>query len=247
MQEEWRDIVIEKNGIIYDYTGLYQVSNLGRVKKLTNSKSCKEKMLKPGISGGRAQVTLSKNNKQKQFKVHRLVANAFIPNPDNLPVINHIDENPLNNCVINLEWCSQKYNAQYSYNLHKKERYEKCIEAGKKGKGSKRKPFTKEHKQKLSKAKKGKHLTEEHKQKLSNKTRDENNPRARAVICLETLQVFNTIKEAKQWSGCSAIVAQINGRCKSSGKHPETGEKLHWMYYEDWLKLQENKREDDIL
>ena len=64
-------------------------------------------------NNGYLSVTLSKNGKTKMFLVHRLVANAFIQNPLNLPVINHRDENPLNNHVDNLEFCTQKYNSNY--------------------------------------------------------------------------------------------------------------------------------------
>ena len=90
--------------------GLYQVSNLGRVKSLGNSKTRKEKILKPEIRTGYYSVNLCKSGKRKKHRVHRLVAQAFIENPKNLPVINHIDENKLNNCVENLEWCTHEYN-----------------------------------------------------------------------------------------------------------------------------------------
>ena len=60
------------------------------------------------------QVKLFKNGEQKYYLVHRLVANAFIPNPFNYPEVNHIDENKTNNCVDNLEWCTRQYNHEYS-------------------------------------------------------------------------------------------------------------------------------------
>lgn len=104
--EGWRDIK--------DYEGLYQVSNLGRIKSFGNGKTRKEKILKSRKDGcGYHFVTLYKEGKVKTYKVHRLVAQAFIPNPDNLPQINHIDENKSNNCVDNLEWCDCKYNINY--------------------------------------------------------------------------------------------------------------------------------------
>lgn len=56
---------------------------------------------------------LCKNGKTKRFSVHRLVAQAFIPNPNNLPIINHKDENPSKNIVDNLEWCDYEYNNNY--------------------------------------------------------------------------------------------------------------------------------------
>ena len=168
VEEEWRNIVVEKNGVVYDYTGLYQVSNLGRVKRLGNNKNAHEKILKPGtLWKGHQQVSLCKDGKVVQFKVHRLVAAIFIQNPENLPVVNHKDENPLNNCVDNLEWCTQQHNVKHSYNLHKDERHQYCVNGGKSRKGEKRAPFSQEHKDNISKAKKGKHLTEEHRHKLS--------------------------------------------------------------------------------
>ena len=101
--EIWRDIE--------GYEGLYQVSNCGRVRSL---KFGKERILNPvKIGSGYLQVGLYKNEKQKKFKVHRLVAKAFIPNPNNLPEINHRDEDKTNNKVVNLEWCSSKYNINY--------------------------------------------------------------------------------------------------------------------------------------
>ena len=73
----------------------------------------KEKILKPQNTNGYLFVRLSKNNKIKRYLVHRLVAQAFIPNPNNYLEVNHIDENSLNNNVNNLEWCSHKYNINY--------------------------------------------------------------------------------------------------------------------------------------
>lgn len=114
--EVWKDVV--------GYEGLYQVSNKGRVKRLINFDSKlsyskkelterKEKILKEECSNGYLRVTLTKNKKYKHFKVHRLVAEAFIPNPNNLPQINHKDINRKNNNVSNLEWCTAKYNMNY--------------------------------------------------------------------------------------------------------------------------------------
>lgn len=103
MEEIWKD---KK-----DYEGLYQTSNLGRVKSF---KFGKERILKPGTDkNGYLLVNLCKNGKVKTFKVHRLVAEAFLPNPDNLPEVNHKDENKQNNVVSNLEWCDRKYNINY--------------------------------------------------------------------------------------------------------------------------------------
>ena len=74
-----------------------------------------EKYLKPNTSkSGYLSVELfDENGKSKRLLIHRLVAMAYIPNPENLPQVNHIDENPLNNAVSNLEWCTAKYNMNY--------------------------------------------------------------------------------------------------------------------------------------
>ena len=66
------------------------------------------------MNNGYLSVQLfDENGKSKRFLIHRLVAAAFVPNPENLPQVNHIDENPLNNAVSNLEWCTAKYNMNY--------------------------------------------------------------------------------------------------------------------------------------
>lgn len=92
----------------------YEVSSLGRVKSLGNNKSRKEKILKPSDNGGGyLLVQLCKNGKHKHFLIHRLVATAFIPNPEGLPEVNHKDEVKYNNVVDNIEWCSRCYNANY--------------------------------------------------------------------------------------------------------------------------------------
>lgn len=113
--ENWKDIE--------NYKGLYQVSDCGRVKSLerdvynprgTVIRHMEEKILVPCIDNhGYARVNLYLNGKMKTIQTHRLVALAFIPNPENKPMINHKDENPLNNCVDNLEWCTAGYNANY--------------------------------------------------------------------------------------------------------------------------------------
>ena len=109
MKEIWKDIK--------DYEGHYQVSNLSRVKSI---KFGKERILKPVTDRhGYSLVGLWKNNKQKTYKVHRLVAEAFIPNPYNLPQVNHKDENPLNNNVNNLEWCNSKYNCNFGTRIER--------------------------------------------------------------------------------------------------------------------------------
>lgn len=100
---------------IEGYEGLYQVSNLGNVKSLVNNKGVsREKILKLEIcSDGYKRVMLCKNKTKKRFKIHRLVAQSFIENPNNYPCVNHKDENKQNNVVENLEWCTAKFNCNY--------------------------------------------------------------------------------------------------------------------------------------
>ena len=101
--EIWHDIE--------GYEGLYQISNKGRVKSLYKGS---ERILKPLDNGrGYLRAHLTKENTSKHIRIHRLVAQAFIPNPHNLPEINHKDENKKNNCVENLEWCDRRYNVNY--------------------------------------------------------------------------------------------------------------------------------------
>lgn len=112
---EWRGIK--------DYEGYYQVSDTGLVRSLDRNiiYSDGRKYIKKGKilrlkkdRNGYPRVELYRNNKCRGFYVHRLVAEAFIPNPTNLPQVNHKDENILNNNVNNLEWCDGKYNVRYS-------------------------------------------------------------------------------------------------------------------------------------
>lgn len=99
---------------VRNYEGLYEVSNLGRVKSLNYKRTGKERILKAGKSGnGYLQVNLYKDGNREQPLVHRLVATAFLDNADNLPEVNHKDEDKTNNCVENLEYCSRLYNMNY--------------------------------------------------------------------------------------------------------------------------------------
>ncbi|MBQ7798752.1 MAG: HNH endonuclease [Clostridia bacterium] len=114
MKEIWKDIE--------GYESLYQVSNLGNVKSLdhirkngTNEYMQKGKLLKPQLNNKTRYfyIRLSKNGKVKSFLLHRIIAQAFIVNPNNYKEINHKDENPSNNSLQNLEWCDRKYNINY--------------------------------------------------------------------------------------------------------------------------------------
>lgn len=175
MTEEWKDIS--------GYEGVYQVSSLGRVKSCERKvrvshrgysgfRLCKEKIMNPIINNrGYYYFKLRNNQQYKTVLAHRLVAETFIQNPNNLPCVNHKDENPQNNCVNNLEWCTYEYNDNYG------NRNQKISESRK---GMK---FTDEHIENMRKAGKrrvnnafkekmrqvhlGTHLSEETKRKIS--------------------------------------------------------------------------------
>lgn len=116
MEEIWKDVYFEENGVVWDYRGKYQVSNLGNVKSLKGTRGGdREKILRPRKSEcGYLDVILSKNGKTKSFKVHRLVGYLFLLDTHfDGAEINHIDENKENNIVENLEWCSRKENCNH--------------------------------------------------------------------------------------------------------------------------------------
>lgn len=118
LQEEWKDIK--------GYEGLYQVSNIGRVRsidRITTNIGGRKNLYKGRIlrlnmiKVGYLYAHLCKNNKVKAFRVHRLVASAFIQNPNNYPQVNHKDKNKANNIVNNLEWCTASQNQIHSVSL----------------------------------------------------------------------------------------------------------------------------------
>ena len=112
--EEWRDIK--------DFEGIYQVSNTGKVKSLSRRLwngvayfESEERILKGTVDDvGYVVVVLKKQSKMRRERIHRLVAETFIPNPNNYRVVNHIDADKTNNNVNNLEWCTHKHNIQHA-------------------------------------------------------------------------------------------------------------------------------------
>lgn len=108
IMEIWKDIK--------GFEGLYQVSNEGRVKSLKRDSIMKQQKKRYGYYN----IGLYNKGEYKWFRVHRLVAEAFIPNPNEYPIINHRDENPSNNVVENLEWCDVKYNVNYGTAIERK-------------------------------------------------------------------------------------------------------------------------------
>ena len=218
--EEWKDIIYERDGVIYDYTGLYEVSNKGRIR----NKDGKILKLHKVKEHDYLTVGLYKNKKQKYYSVHRLVAYAFIPNPEKLPEINHKDENKQNNTVENLEWCDRIYNINYG--TGRKRQAEKL-------KGKKSGMYGHKHKEQSKKA-------------IGEKQRGQLNHHSRKVVCLQNGMIFNTVKEAVEYAekvtgkNCN-VSSCCRGKSKYAGIDLTSGEKLCWMYYEDYLKLQEKK------
>ena len=221
MKEIWKSI---KN-----YEGLYEVSNLGRVKSLNYNKTGKEQILKPAkVKNGYLLVGLCNNKKVKTYHVHRLVAQTFIPNPNDLPQVNHKDEDKENNCIDNLEWCSAEYNMNYgtrnkrigkaNKNKTISEETRKKISNANNGKhcGKNNAMYGKHHseesKRKMSEAHKGKYHTEEAKRKIGEAGRI-------PIYCVELDKVFDSIKQASEELGlyATSITAVCRGRQKTCG------------------------------
>ena len=192
MEEIWKDIE--------GYEGLYQVSNLGDVRSLKYAGGNKVKPLKQDNDGnGYKQVILYKDGKRKNCKVHRLVAMAFISNPNNYKEVNHKDENPSNNNVNNLEWCTNEYNVNY-------------------GTRTKR----------ASESLKGKHRSEETKKKISEskkgKCKGKDSPNAKPILMYDKegnfIKRFECIRDANEYLGkgryCSSISMCLTGRRKTA-------------------------------
>lgn len=214
MEEIWRDIK--------DYEGLYQVSNMGRVKSLgrwsnrqKNGVSfpyfIKEKILKNRkIKGGYYIVGLCKDKISKDYRVSRLVAEAFIPNPDNKSFVDHIDTNPLNNFSNNLRWVTQKENMNNPLTLVKMSNSHKG------------RTLSEETRKKLSEANKGKttHM-------LGKFGKDHHNSRPIIQFTLdgELIRKWDSIADAKRETGAHKIVDCCNGkRNKTNG--------FKWEYYD---------------
>ena len=107
--------------VIPNTDGKYLISNYGRCKSLNYNHTGCEKLLTPSpITGGYFRYAITVNGKHMSKKIHRLVAEAFIPNPLNLPQVNHKDEDKSNNTVWNLEWCDSNYNVNYGTGIERR-------------------------------------------------------------------------------------------------------------------------------
>ncbi len=216
-EEEWRPVV--------GYEGLYEVSSKGRVKSLKRN-TTHERILKPSTKPGDykgKRVTLSKNGELDYYSVHRLEAIAFIPVPDHLKHIpfddlevNHMDENPENNLLENLEWCTRQYNATYGTAIER---------SRKKRIGQKR---SEESRKKMSEAQKGKKQSQSQINKRVTKCK-------KPVIQLEKtgviVQIFDCAKCAELYTGI--IGTQITACCKHKPRRKSAGG-YRWEYLTDF-------------
>lgn len=113
--------------------GIFEVTDRGDVYRLKNGQREPAKVYKTGRDKNYCVVSYMDNGKQKHVYVHRLIAQAFIPNPNNYPQVNHLDGNPLNNSVENLEWCTPKMNTEHAYLIGLIDPYQRsvpCIKCG---------------------------------------------------------------------------------------------------------------------
>ena len=231
MDEVWKDIYFIENGIEYDYRGLYQVSNFGRVKSLGNGNSnfSKERILKAGKhKSGYLNVILCKNSKQKNFKVHRLVAFMFINGYFDGAEVDHIDTDKTNNNVDNLRWCTKIVNQNNPLTL-------KHLSEAKKGKEK-----TDEHKRKMSKSKTGEknpmygRTGENH--PMSGRT-GEKNPSAKKIIQIdpltkEVIKIWDYMKQATDFYNISKTT--LNPYLKGKAKTGHEYKGYLWYYLSDY-------------
>lgn len=210
--EEWRPVV--------GYEGLYEVSNLGRVKALERSvkshnqvcefyRTYPERLISMHrLDRNYYQVFICKDGVSKGYLIHRLVAEAFIPNPENKPEVNHKDRNPANNCVSNLEWVTKLENIRDAIN--------KGWDPTLSRKGKKNSEY---HNRRISETHKGKIVTAEQRQHLHEGQRN----RFVKCRCIETGVVYECMQDAERelnlWSGGVSNSIQ-------------TGHAIHGLHFE---------------
>ena len=166
------------------YEGIYEASTYARIRSIERSvysrrwgcfQKRKSVILKPAISSrGYYTIVFGTNGTRKTYAVHRIIAETFLPNPNNLPVVNHKDENKANNAVSNLEWCTQKYNINY-------------------GSGLKRRALAQ------SISKKGKHYSRRTEFKPGNVVPAKLHP----ILCVETGVLYKSMEDACKDCGVS--------------------------------------------
>lgn len=200
-QEIWKEVNIEN-------MSRYEISTYGNIR-LKNGQSIKCRQRKNKY----IEVDLSDDfHNRKTYLVHRLVALTFIPNPNNLPIINHKDENPSNNKINNLEWCTSKYNSNYG---HIKEK-QKLMKLNKYD-GSKNPMYGHKHSNKSKSLMSINHYN----------CKSGLNPKAKKVICDN--KIYNCIKDCAKAYGVNYISMTrfLNGQQKSIRNF--TGKELKYI------------------
>lgn len=207
IEEIWKDIE--------EYEGIYQVSNLGNVRN-NKSKIIKSRVTKSGY----VIIDLNKEGKKKTKYIHRLVAEAFIPNPDNKPCVDHLDTNKQNNEVDNLRWVNHSENMLNP--LTRKHNSE----------SSKGKIASEETRKKQSEAKKGdKHWN--YGNTWDEDTKEQNmlsQPNRRPIICVETGIIYPSVNQAGRELGVKG------SRIRDAITHRngcQTYKGYHWAYYKE--------------
>ncbi len=194
MKEVWKSIE--------GYEGMYEISNLGRIKSFKADKQNGKILKLKNSTSGYSKCALFKDNHPTTFTIHKLVAQAFIPNTDNKSQINHIDGNKENNRVDNLEWCTPKENMKHASKTG-------LIKRGRRNKRVKKNSKTKE-----------KYIA----------PKGEYSKNAKKVLCVTTGEVFNCIKYASEKYGIDN--SDISKCCRGKIYHAGyiDGEEAIWRY-----------------
>lgn len=205
-EEQWRNIV--------GFEGKYTVSNLGRIKSLNYRNKNIERVLKLGLDKSTGYLKVSLSGKTKS--VHRLVAQAFIPNYNNYEFVDHINTIRTDNRVKNLRWCTRSENMMNPITRQKNSLSK--IEADNKGKNN---PM------------------------YGVRKFDGDNPSSKKVICVTTNKIFNSLSQACRFykiNNIGNLTYCCQGVQKTCGKTSD-GVRLQWMYYTDYLKILEGDDE----
>ncbi|GAA0104254.1 hypothetical protein UT300013_08760 [Paraclostridium sordellii] len=201
MEEIWK--------FIPNTNGIYEVSNFGNIK--SNSVRKKGKLLKLSkTKDGYVQIRLTCNGNKFSRRVHRLVAEAFIPNPLKKEEVNNIDGNKQNNRVDNLEWCTRTENINHAF--------QSKLYKSREGKNNPMfgRPITDEHRKRLSESHKGFKFSEERREKLKERLL-KNPPNKKSVICLNNGKIYNSGAEAERELNLPRC--KVSDVCRGTRKH----------------------------
>lgn len=261
--EEWRDIK--------GYEGMYQVSNEGRVKSLNYKRGNAAKIMKPELTiSGYYQISLYCGGKRGRHYVHRLVAEAFIPNPENKPVVDHINTIRIENSVCNLRWATTKENVNNAISHEKlvktmsTDEYKNKISNANKGK--KRTPeqneanrqrqlgkkLSDECRRKISEANKGRVISEESRMKISEANKGHKMPeelKKKLIEMHKGIAAYNRRKcvqltlddEFVAFHPCLSVDGFDCGKISECcSGKRKSHRRFKWMYEEDYIKMLED-------